>query len=150
MSTICLIKRDYELFEIHTMPRSVVCITCVANKSSSHRIYNGMYYYKVTVPKGAYGISIQMDEKLPEFCSFYPVTKSIRTIHKRIDAIRDALEHTDLKLFIDDKEIPLYTMGFRHKVKGLYVGIEVDSNGKYHKFMKNGKPFKEYINEYKI
>lgn len=145
MSTGILHKRDYELFEIHTMPRGIVCITVKSKRSHRISTYDGMWRKSVTLPKGSYGLRVQLNENIPEYVDFIPITTSFRVLHKRVDAIRDALNHTNLHLFIEDKEILPYQKGVRHKVKGMYLGVEKDDDGEYHKFINNNITFKEYI-----
>ena len=143
MSSIILDKKQYELFEIHTLPRGLYCITVKLLKGITTSYYDGIYRWRVNLAKGSIGLSITKTENLPENCSFFPITTDFRKIHKRVDAIKDALNHTNLHLFIEDEEVQPYKIGERHKTRGIYLGMEEDDKGKYHKFNNNNITFKD-------
>jgi len=157
MSTIQLVNKSYyEVFEIHTMPRGIVCLTLRINKKKASQFISGIG--NVKIPVDSLTLVICKDETIPDNANFvykssydfisgyrYTTTKDFIEIHKRIDAIKDALNYTNLHLFIEDKEILPYQNGVRHKTKGIYLGVEEDEHGKHHKFINNNITFKEYV-----
>ena len=106
------------------MPRGIVCLTLKLLKPISIRYTDGSFYYTRNLSIGQLSIYINTTEEIPNNANFDKATKSLKKIHKRINAIRDALNHTNLDIFINDKLVQPYKVGTRYKDKGIYLGIE--------------------------
>ena len=151
-------KFYYEIFEIHTMPRGIVCLTLRIKKGGAKQFVDFAGY--IRLPIGTLTVVIGTLEELPEYASFVfekgystnrrkiSITRSFKVIHKRIDAIRDALNHTTLDIFIDGKYLEPYKIGVRYKNKGIYHGVKTNEKTKnsYYFFTDGDKEYTEQIN----
>lgn len=152
----------YEVFEIHTLPRGLYALTLRINKKDASQFFEGKG--NIDIPIGALTVHIGLTEEAPPSANFFVVkdigndrirvsiTKSFKDIHKRVDAIKDALNHTDLHIFLDNKYHNPYSLGRSYGNKGIYHGInEEQRHGtmvKYHYFTNNiNKETKEYFND---
>lgn len=152
-------KSFYEVFEIHTTTRGVYILTLRINKENAKQYYQGR---DKKIPVGTLTVVISKTEEAPSKANFLIIknigwntervfiTKSFRTIHKRVNALKEAFAHPNLKIIIEGTEIPPYVIGTRYSPKGLYLGIK-DGNirgkaVKYHYFHDNVTGYyKEYL-----
>ena len=154
-------SKYYEVFEIHSLPRGLTALTLRINKKGATQ-----YITKqgtVRIPMDSLTIHIGIGEELPKDANFlipnhlgfnkvrYSTTKSFPKIHNRIDAIKDALNHTNLHIFINGQYHNPYKLGQRYPNKGLYHGVvEEHIDGKtntYHYFTDGKEITKEYFEQ---
>jgi hypothetical protein len=133
----------YEVLEIHTMQRGIICLVLRTIKGTSAYVNN--LKGSLSFPAGSLTITIGLTENKPRYANFYPSTKSLNTIHNRIDFIKETIKHHKLTIIINGVEIPPYSIGTRYKELGLYVGTKEDDKGEYYCFMEGIKEVKRYL-----
>lgn len=94
----------YELLEVHRLPRGLFGITIIVIKPTVEIVYDGINCIKFNVNINYVGFVISNTETLPSFATFYPPTKSLTNIHKRVDFIKETLKNPNVEIKLHNKK----------------------------------------------
>lgn len=98
----------YEILEIHNLSRGLFGITVKIIKPATQNVWNGINREYLKIPSGSVGFVISNTNTVPTQATFYPVTKSLSNIHKRVDFLKEILKNPNLEVTLNDKKYKWY------------------------------------------
>jgi len=95
-----LIGKDYyKIIATITLPRNIIAIIVEIDKPyASQFIDTGIKKFNTSFPVGCKAVYLSNRVELPSDVSFFPKTKSLNVLKKRIKKMKDALNYPHLEV----------------------------------------------------